>query len=651
MLMNYKAISKGLNDRELVKESEVTARLTQLLDKNPNLDYYVSVFKYNEKHLNQFKINKSLSGINDNVASSIIFDFDDSSGTLKVAQSDAAILVDRLVADGVDTKDVKIYFSGAKGMHIEVNTDKDFTREELINIRTKYTEGLNTSDNVIKDNQRIIRAVFSKHNKSGLYKIPLTYEELKTATPEEIKFWAKDPDNERYILENSRSGVITPSENMLSAAKPIKQKEPSTVEAIDKPDFSKNKTGLTNAKYALSQGFFGAGERHEAVMILAATYMGLGWPLELAYNSIKATLRMRADRDGTSRLNQEGKNELYKEVKSVFSINWKGGMYSDDKNPLLLKTKKTYNIEEKYDNNITVNISEVDNIFLDFATNIDKNTIKLGIKSFDDNIRITTSTLNMLLAPPGVGKSNISFGILNHTSLAGIKSMFFSLDMATPQVYQRLVQRHNNFRPDEIFNIYKNNQKLKIEQIKISVDENYKNVKFCFKGAMSIDKIRETLLTEKNKTGVFPKLVIIDYLENITTDFSDSSQSKAFAARSLKDIANEFEICVILLVQPRLSGGDGATELNSYTDIKGSSVLGETATTVITAYRPGFNPKDNSNDNFLSLTVVKNRMGQLGRFDYHWDGLTGQIRELLTEEKQELSTLLKSKAEENKNEL
>ena len=287
-------------------------------------------------------------------------------------------------------------------------------------------------------------------------------------------------------------------------------------------------------------------------------------------------------------------------------------------------------------------------MFKDFASNIDKNTLKLGIESFDKEIRVTTSTLVMLLAPPATGKTSLTFGILNATSNQGIKSMFFSLDMAAPQAYQRLAQRHTGLHSDKIFEAYKNNNTSVINTISDTLGVEYKNVKFCFRGAMSIETIRENILKQKEIQGEFPKLVVIDYLESITTSFSDSSASKAFAARALKDMANEFGICIFLLVQPRLSGGDGSTELNSYTDIKGSSVLSECASQIFSMYRPGFNPKNSADDNFISITVVKNRMGQLGRFDYHWTGLTGAIRELTQEERADLKSLLEQKAAEKK---
>jgi replicative DNA helicase len=409
---------------------------------------------------------------------------------------------------------------------------------------------------------------------------------------------------------------------------------------VDSPDFNKNKTGLTNAKYALSEGYFEEGERHEAIMILSATFLGLGWHKELTYNALKATLRLRAERLGIDDLNDESKRELWREVEQVYSPLWKGGMYSEDTNELLIATKERYNIQDKYDRNLLINLPQINNIFADFATNIDKNTLKLGIPSFDQEIRVTTSTLVSILAAPSAGKSSISFGILNSTSKEGIKSMFFSLDMAAPQVYQRLAQRHTGYHSDRLFSAYQNKDTAVIDKVEKTLEDEYKNVKFCFRGAMNVDIIRDALLKEKDLTGEFPKLIVVDYLENVLTDLSnDPTIAKGFVARSLKDIANEFAICVILLTQPAKVTGGPAEELNSYFNIKGSGLVAEASAQVITMHRPGFDPKNPADDNFITLTVVKNRMGTLGTFDYHWEGVRGTIRELTSEESQTLKVV------------
>lgn len=632
--MQYKVLInsvKGLRKLVPYDDNFYTTAITSLGEKKEG---YESIYIYNQEHYDLFNETKTLSGIKNVVTDKVVFDFD-SKTDLKKAFSDTKTLVNRLKADGFLDNEISVAYSSSKGTHVEVAVKgKTFTREEFEAITQSYAGDLETFDTAISDEQRIFRLPLSYNAKSGGYKIPLAISELDSDVQSIVEY-AKDPDMDQCA---EMLGNIVAAQNKFK----VKKKAEKKVEVVETdyeeaPDFSKNKTGLTNAKYALACGFFEEGERHEAVIILAATYQSLGWPLKTAYRNIKGTLELRNERLGLRGYNKE---EVYTEVASVYSPNWKGGTFDEDKNALLIKTKKRYKIEERYDANLLVTLNQVDNIFSDFAENIDKNTLKLGIPSFDEAIRITTGTLVSLLAAPSVGKSSISFGILNSTSKNNIKSMFFSLDMGAPQVYQRIVQRHLGISSDKLFQAYQKKDVKLINEIKNTIANEYTNVKFCFRGAMNVDIIREAILKEKDLTGEFPKLVVIDYLENVMTSLSnDPTIAKGFVARVLKDIANEFGICILLLVQPAKISGGPSEELNSYYGIKGSSLVAEASAQVITMHRPGFNPKDTQDDNYLNLTVVKNRMGQLGSFDYHWTGLTGAIRELMQEERKDLEAL------------
>lgn len=644
-MANYKAIAIGLNKRILVEEKDVSSKLSELYEKDPNKDYYISIYKYSEEAKAQFEKTKSLAGISNLKTSTLVFDFD-SKKDVNLAKQDAKTLVTRLGQAGFPKDKLQVYFSGNKGLHVQVSLNKDYTKKEVDYLTNKFAGDLETADKQIHDYQRILRAPMSKHTGSGLYKTPITVEELDLPI-EKVKELAANPDDTRWEMASAYMD-LTPAELpiVMPELKEEKKKEIS-VEYEDAPDFSKNKTGLTHAKYALASGYFEEGERHEAVMILSATYKALGWPIENAYNNLKATIRQRNDRLGIGAVTDSDKQELWKEITSVYSPTWKGGTFSEDKNSLLIKTKQRYNIQDKFEQNLVISLPQVNSIFNDFATNIDKNTLKLGIPSFDQEIRVTTSTLVALLAAPSAGKSSISFGILNSTSKDGIKSMFFSLDMAAPQVYQRLAQRHTGFSSDRLFKAYQSKDKAVIDKVEATLAKEYENVKFCFRGAMNVDIIREALLKEKELTGEFPKLVVIDYLENVLCDMSsDPTIAKGFVARALKDMANEFGICILLLVQPAKVTGGPSEELNSYYNIKGSGLVAEAASQVITMHRPGFSPKNPEDDNYLTLTVVKNRMGQLGTFDYHWTGITGMIRELTSEEQNHLEAVRKANAAE-----
>lgn len=96
-----------------------------------------------------------------------------------------------------------IYFSGNKGIHIIIPTEiLGVEPTPLLNGVYKYIANSiksftkhKTIDTQIYDNKRLFRIPNTIHEKSGLYKIPLTPEELRSLTEEEIRQMAKAPRN------------------------------------------------------------------------------------------------------------------------------------------------------------------------------------------------------------------------------------------------------------------------------------------------------------------------------------------------------------------------------------------------------------------------------------------------------------------------
>ena len=352
---------------------------------------------------------------------------------------------------------------------------------------------------------------------------------------------------------------------------------------------------------------------------------------------IKATLRLRGERLD---LPDYDRSSLWKEIiNPVYSPTWKGGTFSEDTG-VLKKVIDRYGLNKinTFAHEL-ISLENVSDFFKDFALNIDKNTLKIGIEEIDAKLRITTGMLVSLLAAPSAGKSSIAMSILNTVSKNDCKCLFFSLDMSMQQTYQRLIQKHTGEQSDDIFEAYKRGDDEHTNEYMNILKDEYKNVKFSFRSGLTVDGIREMIINEQNLTGVIPKLVVIDYLECIHGQFTDPNANKALIATQLKDIANQFSICVMLLVQPRLSAGGPAGELNSYTDIKGTSVLSEASSIVLTLSRPGFNPKDTSMDKFATINVVKNRMGTLSSTDLGWVGITGNVGSLSDDGHRDLADL------------
>lgn len=607
-----------------------------IIENDPNADYYESIYIYTDEHKKQLEQTKTLSGISGIKTDRIVFDFD--SKDISLAQEDAKDVVTRLKSEFAHSA-IRIFFSANKGFHVEIHFDKFLSREKFELIIDYYAGDLATFDTKVKDEQRLFRFPLTKHNKSGLYKIPLTEDQLFNFTIDQIKELAKEIRPEFYDLMDSYN-VTTIDETKYQSSD--EKKDVNKLQAViqDKPDLSKKPKHLTAAKYTLQQGFFDEGERNEACMILASTYKYLNYDIDDTYNLIKAALRKRAKRLNLPEVSDADRQELWQTIIApVYSHTWKGGTFSED-DGLLKRVIDRYDLEKLAISDAgLVAVNSIANNFKIFAQNIESNTIKLGIDEIDGKVRITTGMLVAFLAAPGAGKSSAAFGILNNLSNSGEKAIFFSMDMGADQVYQRLIQRHTGHDADRILKNYENNIVGEIANYENLLAENYKNVKFCFKTSLTPEIIRAVVVQEYQMTGSYPKMILLDYLECIQTGINDPTQSKAVAALALKDIANEFGINVFLLTQPTKLVGGPAGELNSYTQIKGSGVVGEQATIVLTMSRPGFNPKNPNDDNYATINVVKNRMGPLSSTDLHWDGLTGHIRSLTNEEENDLKAL------------
>jgi hypothetical protein len=641
--MKYKIVSKGYNHRKMIPFTEdVSSHVA-----NPNDAYYESIFTYDESHKKQFEEKKSAAGLTGLTTKKLIFDFD-SKEDLEKARKDAVELTARLIQKGLHKDIIAVYHSGSKGFHIELKTNDEFTKPQFDSTIDALAGDLETFDKKVRDENRIFRVALTKHPETGKFKIPLTVDQLTSMPIDAIQAMSEKVDDnwEKWqdLVELYSNNVVQLPDS-IKQFKTLSKKEKKTLDEIpvslnDTPNLSNKPKHMSSARFVLQEGFFNAGERNEAYMILAATYKSLGYNKELAYNMLKATNRLQARRTG-----QEPKStdELWINViEVVYSPTWRGAIYSEKENDLLKKVIAKYNLQTQEEDASLVSLSDMSGIFKNFAENIDSNTIKLGIPELDENLRITTSMLVCLLAAPSAGKSTVSFGILNTLSKESLKAFFFSLDMGAPLVYQRLIQRHTGDSGDAIFDNYKKSNERTREYEKTLASE-YKNVKFCFRSGLTVDNIRDSLLKEKEATGELPKLVLVDYLECVDSPFSDPTQAKGYVAKRLKDVANEFNICVLLLVQPAKVSGDPSMELTSYTQIKGSSVIQEAASVILTLSRPGFDTKNPENDKYATFTVVKNRMGGLGSFDLGWDGLTGRISRLLDDDKEELNNYRKNK--------
>lgn len=635
MMSTYYNLKLGLQS----KPKLVTLDQLQKLSISQEKDAYISIFRYNEEQKKRIEETGSVAGIKDVVTDTLVWDFDNKNNPDQ-ARQDVVELANRLVEKyNIDPDQIQTYYSGSKGFHVFLPISNVVNPDEFKKATNELAKDLSTFDTVVSDPNRIIRLEYTKHPISGLYKIPLHIAEVDELTLDEIREMAKNPDKD--VVFNT-TPVTLPKQLFVTEKK-------KTESLYSEEDYSyKNPPkGWKEYKWALAQGWFEEGERHNALMVIAATCRGLGYSKEHTYYMCKAALKKQAARTGAEEFD---KTELWENIieQSVFSDSWQGGQYSPDNNPWLAKycLRMKFDIKPEKTDAPVVNLDDLITQFIDYSTNFEQNLIKTGIPELDENLVLSTSTLNGLLGQPGSGKTTVALEVLRNSSKNGIPSMFFSLDMGPPLVFSKLVQKESGTDFKSALKLYREN-KTRRDEVSRLIKENYKNVGFNFRCGVTVADIRNAIEEQRQNTGVKPKLIVVDYLENIAGPYSDPTANAAMITNQLKDMATELEVCILLLLQTQKhSTPDISDPLLSMKQIKGSSSIEQNCSVVLTLWREGYNPNHVQNDKYISLALVKNRFGSLWRGDFSWEPIRGHIRSLTEEERSDFEDFKKAKKQE-----
>jgi len=644
------ALKQGLTSKATLIEVNPNLTVEQNFSLNDDLiidnkkDYYTSLYYYNEAQKSIFEQTGSFAGIKDTQSNRLFFDLD--SKDLKEAQKQSTALALDLVNYGISEESIHCSFTGSKGFCLEVYLTEFINPVHLKSVLSNFNKKYNTIDTVVADPVRIIRLPNSRHPNSGLYKIPLTLEELESLPIDEIVKLASTPRKlDRNVVKSVLPGINEFSKLTRDTTNKLTSEVQQTNTKVVTSDFSDKPKEWRNCKWSLLQGNFESGNRHQALLTLAATCRGLGYDRETAYYMLKSAVKKQA-----RKFNQDefSTDEIWENIlESVYSTTWQGGQYSCEvEGPLHDYCQSLGEHACKKHEQKTIQIHDAFGLFKDYATNIDKLTIKTGIKALDERVRLTIGMFVGIVAPPSTGKTSIAIQILNTMSKNNELCIFLSYDMYHSLVIQKLVQKHMGLQSEAIFNKMKQQDPEFERQVLELLQKEYKNIEFCFDAGQTIPQIEETIRAVEEKRGQKSRLVIVDYNELILTEMGDATASSALVAQKLREISHKFNCCVISLLQPGKVYANPADTITTYQAAKGSSAVAQAVSVMLGINRPGFHPEHPEDDKFLSITCLKNRMGGLFKIDQYWDGLSGTVRDLTFEESRRLDDIKEARKQE-----
>lgn len=632
--MLYQRLCKGLSDYG--KLIPTTEDVYQHI--SGDSDHYLSTFLYTEDQRKQFLEHGTVAGLTDVTTQKIWWDFD-SEVEPDEARLSALKLVARLEEKDIDPRDIQITFSGNKGFGVEVNLDASLTPKQVKSLAFELASDIPHFDVKMYNANRILRIPATKHQKSGLYKTPLTYNELKTLDMDGIIQRAK---REPQGSEEFRWAPV----KLWTRVEQIEESAPKETypEISEHLDYSMKPKFLSNCRWSIQNGNFKEGERSTALLCLASTYKNMGFDLEHVYRLLKGTAELQSRRHRCDRFPDE---EIFNNiVLQVFGAHWNNGQYTcrDEHNWLHTYCNKldqpcNHKSEDELKPRTFISLAPD---FKDYVMNIDKNTVKTGLHTLDNNVFLSTGANVGIIAPPGAGKTSMAFEILENTSVAGVHSVFAGLDMAKNRTFEKLLYRETGLERAELYKMFQDGKEGPVID---AIQSKYKNVHFFKKSAPTPQDLKEYIREVQDKTGEKVKLVISDYFERFNSDIGDDTAASKAVAGELQDLVDDENLCKITLYQPNKAALFGGPDqpIYDYTKIKGSSFVYQSLRIILSMWRPFYNPKDFANDRYLQMAILKNDLGELGTFAFNWDGKRGKVTDMDQFQYDEFERALKEK--------
>lgn len=212
----------------------------------------------------------------------------------------------------------------------------------------------------------------------------------------------------------------------------------------------------------------------------------------------------------------------------------------------------------------------------------------------------------LIVGGTGVGKTALA----SNVALAALPlpTIFFELELPDELLFERLVAARHNLKCTEVEEEFKKGFDLTEQQTRVL----FENLFICSESVQTIEDIEEQIAHAELKTGVAPKVVVIDYIQ-LVSGKGDRRERISDAAEEIKRMAKRRKVIVILISQISRPT-EGKNEVSLY-DAKESGSLENSSGLVIGIWR------DEKDSTLLHGRILKNTKGKAGkRFRMNFDG-------------------------------
>ncbi|MGN0557873.1 MAG: DnaB-like helicase C-terminal domain-containing protein [Acutalibacteraceae bacterium] len=240
--------------------------------------------------------------------------------------------------------------------------------------------------------------------------------------------------------------------------------------------------------------------------------------------------------------------------------------------------------------------------------------VPTGFELLDNRLNggFLKGTLSTIGARPSTGKTTFAINIA--TNNPDKKVMFFSLEMSSAMIYDRIIADKAN-----ISYSLTGRHRVRKETVEMILN-NYESLT-VLDSVFAVEDIVSLIYEYK------PELVIIDYVQIITSRewFIDNRQRIDYISQRLKTTAKKIGCCIVTLSQLSRSAKEKAT----MSALKESGGLEQDSDYVLLLHRDYVNDKSkNAKASETELTLDKNKFGNTKEFKLNFDGKHQRFTEI-----------------------
>lgn len=507
---------------------------------------YMSLFPYDEGIVEYVVLNKTVAGYEGLSYCPVLF-FDVDNESLITAKESAAVLATKLCNNfRIRTRELYVYFSGAKGFHIGIH-QKLFGNFEgsphLIDRLKRFVSNfinenkLKDVDMKIYDSKRIFRVSNSLNKKTGLYKIPITYDEL-TGPLNNILSLAKNPRTD-FIRDIPISDMYV-NEVLVYEWEKVRTISRSS-KSEPRIEYNSNQSGYFHPPQVGSRN---STLYKQAAMLFSISELGKKSVTEIIQNANALT----------------GNPLLDDEIESLIESAYKKAIR--DKCAVREEEKEKYKLELK-------SIGEWGDEYLSSITPVKSNLLTLPF--IDDVLRHRYRGKLMICAGFGGTKKSILAQniVMRNAEKHNARSIYSSMEMGVAELIARFINMgvepedpdHNpsveleslmKDHPDKVSAFFYNQvAPMFSNQILVTQDS-----------SMNTDKYRYLIRKAISETGKVDILAVdgLSMMESTGKETHTIDQH----TKELKELAKEFNIFVVLIVHVSRGAEKTSRDLTSY---------------------------------------------------------------------------------------